>query len=278
MADVRGVTGPWEELLVDCVNRSRDVIRIASPFIKADAAKKLVAAKPSKVQLKYMNAFKLQYFYSGASDLSALTAILDAGGAVRNLQRLHSKMYIFDDSKAIITSANLTRGGLNNNFEYGVLIEQPAFLHTVIADFESLFGSEEATGSITDAEIRKASAIVAAAPKRMVVDFSRIAEGLEGDNDEFVGGELSIERNLAGWKLDVFRCLRQIDSSTFDLSDVYKFESILRHNHPANRHISDKIRQQLQYLRDLGLIEFRGPGVYRKLWQEADRVASTETY
>lgn len=269
MADVRGVTGPWEELLVDCVNRSKDVIRIASPFIKADAANKLIAAKPTEVQLKYMNAFKLQYFYAGASDLSALTAILEAGGAVRNLQRLHSKMYIFDDSKAIITSANLTRGGLHNNFEYGVLIEQPSFLNAVISDFEALFGSEEATGPITETEIRKASAIIAAAPKRLTVDFSRIAETLDGDNDEFVGGEVPIEKNLAGWKLDIFRCLRQIESSTFDLSDIYKFESTLRQNHPTNRHIRDKIRQQLQYLRGLGLIEFRGGGVYRKLWQEA---------
>jgi hypothetical protein len=35
--------------------------------------------------------------------------------------------------------------------------------------------------------------------------------------------------------------------------------------HPANRHVRDKIRQQLQVLRDLGLIEFLGRGGYRSL-------------
>ena len=30
-----------------------------------------------------------------------------------------------------------------------------------------------------------------------------------------------------------------------------------------NRHVRDKIRQQLQVLRDLGLLEFRGDGSYR---------------
>jgi type II restriction enzyme len=34
--------------------------------------------------------------------------------------------------------------------------------------------------------------------------------------------------------------------------------------HPANRHVRDKIRQQLQVLRDLGLIEFLGRGGYRQ--------------
>ncbi|MGI0085759.1 MAG: DpnI domain-containing protein, partial [Nitrososphaerales archaeon] len=32
---------------------------------------------------------------------------------------------------------------------------------------------------------------------------------------------------------------------------------------PNNAHIRDKIRQQLQVLRDMGLIEFLGSGSYR---------------
>jgi hypothetical protein len=30
--------------------------------------------------------------------------------------------------------------------------------------------------------------------------------------------------------------------------------------HPANRHVRDKIHQQLQVLRDLGFVEFLPPG------------------
>jgi len=33
--------------------------------------------------------------------------------------------------------------------------------------------------------------------------------------------------------------------------------------HPKNKHIPDKIRQQLQVLRDHGIIEFLGRGEYR---------------
>jgi type II restriction enzyme len=44
-------------------------------------------------------------------------------------------------------------------------------------------------------------------------------------------------------------------------------KDVLSGKHPDNRNIKDKIRQQLQYLRDLGLIEFKERGVYRKLWK-----------
>jgi type II restriction enzyme len=54
------------------------------------------------------------------------------------------------------------------------------------------------------------------------------------------------------------------------LNEVNKFESHLKQIYPQNKHISDKIRQQLQYLRDLGLIEFLGSGNYKKLWQDGN--------
>jgi type II restriction enzyme len=44
-----------------------------------------------------------------------------------------------------------------------------------------------------------------------------------------------------------------------------KFEEHLSHLHPDNRHVRDKIRQQLQVLRNRGLIEFVKPGVYRRI-------------
>jgi type II restriction enzyme len=54
----------------------------------------------------------------------------------------------------------------------------------------------------------------------------------------------------------------------FTLEDVYKYEQELRRRYPENRNIRPKIRQQLQFLRDLGLIEFlSNDGEYRRLWR-----------
>ena len=53
--------------------------------------------------------------------------------------------------------------------------------------------------------------------------------------------------------------------SRVGLADVYKFENYLGELHPDNHHVRDKIRQQLQVLRDAGILEFIGRGRYRVL-------------
>jgi type II restriction enzyme len=71
-----------------------------------------------------------------------------------------------------------------------------------------------------------------------------------------------IKSEQSGWTLDVLNVVRSLGKSEFDLADVYKSDAKLAKLHPANRHVRDKIRQQLQILRDLGLLEFLGGGEY----------------
>lgn len=68
---------------------------------------------------------------------------------------------------------------------------------------------------------------------------------------------------LRGWTLDVFACVRRLGKTDFALADVYTFESYLARLHPENNNVLPKIRQQLQVLRDAGLVEFLSPGRYR---------------
>ena len=68
-----------------------------------------------------------------------------------------------------------------------------------------------------------------------------------------------------GWTLDVWQCIDRLEDS-FSLNQVYAFADLLKLKHPENNHIPDKIRQQLQVLRDRGIIEFLGSGHYRKLY------------
>lgn len=70
------------------------------------------------------------------------------------------------------------------------------------------------------------------------------------------------EIKTKGWLLDVMMCIEKIGQKDFSLSDIYAFESVLYKKHPDNRHIKDKIRQQLQLLRDKGYIKFVTPGKY----------------
>jgi type II restriction enzyme len=68
-----------------------------------------------------------------------------------------------------------------------------------------------------------------------------------------------------GWLLNVLKCAEDIGKREFDLDEVYVFESRLSGLYPANRHVRQKIRQQLQVLRDQGLLEFLGRGRYRRV-------------
>jgi Dam-replacing HTH domain len=91
-----------------------------------------------------------------------------------------------------------------------------------------------------------------------------------------------------GWTLDVLNIVRRlvesrrrghetpskksgIDQSLltsaptneFTTADAYIFERELEQLHPDNRHVRDKIRQQLQILRDMGLLIHVGRGEWR---------------
>lgn len=68
-----------------------------------------------------------------------------------------------------------------------------------------------------------------------------------------------------GWILDILNCVEEIKKQSFTLDELYAFENRLKIKYPNNNHIKDKIRQQLQFLRDKGLIEFNGRGNYKKI-------------
>lgn len=67
-----------------------------------------------------------------------------------------------------------------------------------------------------------------------------------------------------GWLFDVLNCINAIGEEEFSLQQMYQFEKVLEQKHPANLNVRPKIRQQLQILRDKGIIEFIARGVYRK--------------
>ena len=66
-----------------------------------------------------------------------------------------------------------------------------------------------------------------------------------------------------GWIIDIMNCVDEIQQETFTLKEMYVFENRLKQKYPNNNFIKDKIRQQLQFLRDKGYLEFVNRGIYR---------------
>jgi type II restriction enzyme len=66
-----------------------------------------------------------------------------------------------------------------------------------------------------------------------------------------------------GWLLDVMKCVESLGKRDFTLDEVYAFDRQLGERYPGNQNVRPKIRQQLQYLRDRGFIDFVSRGSYR---------------
>jgi type II restriction enzyme len=68
-----------------------------------------------------------------------------------------------------------------------------------------------------------------------------------------------------GWTLDVLRCVESLPNPVFTNDDVYAFEPDLARLYSDNHHIQPKIRQQLQVLRDRGLLRQVERGVWQRV-------------
>ncbi|RJR32104.1 restriction endonuclease [Candidatus Parcubacteria bacterium] len=71
------------------------------------------------------------------------------------------------------------------------------------------------------------------------------------------------EINAKGWLLVVMACIEKLGSKKFSLDDIYAFEDELSLKYPENHYAKDKIRQQLQILRDKNYLKFLGRGQYQ---------------
>jgi type II restriction enzyme len=66
-----------------------------------------------------------------------------------------------------------------------------------------------------------------------------------------------------GWTLDVLNAIRSLDTVEFTTEAAYSLAPRLQALHSNNRHVHEKIRQQLQVLRDSGLLIHVARGRWR---------------
>lgn len=263
------LTNPAIDVFMGLVKSSKEQL-FASPFVKNNVTRLVIENRPKGSRTSLLTSYKLTNFYRGSSDLQALLDCIKNNIEVKSYSRLHAKTYIFDSQKAIVTSANLTLGGMQNNYECGVIIEDREIVKKLKENYLKLFGNKEMSPFVTEEIITITAEILSKVPKEKKVRFDKTEKEIfpEPENDLYDAGVETITKTLSGWRLDVFNAVTKISQNIFDLRTVYEFENELQKLHPENKNIEPKIRQQLQQLRDLGLIEFVQPGIYRKLWKD----------
>ena len=133
----RLVSDGWGLELENALRGDRTELRIVSPFIKRPALQRLLTLRPERIRV--ITRFDLEGFAKGVSDVAALRTLLESGASVRGLRALHAKLYVFGDSVAVVTSANLTVAGLDRNPEFGMVTEDQSAIRSCLAYFDDLW-------------------------------------------------------------------------------------------------------------------------------------------
>jgi len=131
------VSEGWQQEMTNALHMDSSELGIVAPFIKEGALRWLDSPQPGRIRV--ITRYRIDDFYHGVSDISALATLLEKGAEVRGIANLHSKLYLFGKTRAVVTSANLTEKALNQNHELGLVTENPEILRDCIDYFEHLW-------------------------------------------------------------------------------------------------------------------------------------------
>ncbi|MBX3405666.1 MAG: hypothetical protein KF869_02780 [Phycisphaeraceae bacterium] len=126
------LAGPWQHSLEALLASATHAMTLCAPYITkhgTDLVRTARSNRPTPIsRALVLTDLSPLAICAGATDPAAITGlrqILPACRAV-HLPRLHAKAYTADRTHAIVTSGNLTYGGLVCNHECGLLIEDAA--------------------------------------------------------------------------------------------------------------------------------------------------------
>ena len=136
---MQSIKSPWASTFDQFASSIQASAIIAAPFITRQPVERLAEKLRSRRQSVHLDVLTNLYADSlidGSLDIGALAWLcqLIPGTTVRHLRYLHAKAYVADEHTAIVTSANLTNGGLFRNRELGVAITDPVGVKDIADD------------------------------------------------------------------------------------------------------------------------------------------------
>lgn len=149
------LVSPWENDFINIISQVKRELFISSPFVNEDGVNILLNSIQTKsnVEITLVTNLTTQNIVNRITEPKALLELCKHFKQVKisSLGRLHAKVYLVDSKISVITSANLTTGGLINNFEYGVLIDDATLCSTIRGDMLKYYS----LGNILDKNLLK---------------------------------------------------------------------------------------------------------------------------
>jgi phosphatidylserine/phosphatidylglycerophosphate/cardiolipin synthase-like enzyme len=119
----------WNKNLNDVFQSVEKELIVSSPYVSIVGAEFLLKNVSQKFResgiLRFVTDLSPKNIYQGSTDPKSFKLFFNSINSIQvvHLPRLHAKVYISDANKAIVTSGNLTAGGIYDNFEYGIFIK-----------------------------------------------------------------------------------------------------------------------------------------------------------
>lgn len=156
------LTANHAEEIMDCFDSAIHEIKIVSPYLSPNTADILCRAAEQGISCTFVTRVYVDDFLKHSSNIDSLRKMLEAGIRVYAMIGLHAKLYLFDDNRAILGSANFTESGLHLNYELSIeALDEPDLvsqLHDVydslvnqITDSDKLATNTQSKGIITAA-------------------------------------------------------------------------------------------------------------------------------
>ena len=146
------VTTPTEGWLRESLKTCRSRLLVASPYVNEGFTQVLREISPS-VKTTLVTKTDLRDFAMGSSNLETLCTLAIQGVRVLSLTGLHAKVYVFDRSRALITSANATWSGLLRNRELGVAVSEPSAVSQVASLVLAGLGADSPPKRVSASEL-----------------------------------------------------------------------------------------------------------------------------
>ena len=135
---VKLLKSPFENEFKTILSQAKREIVFSSPYINDSGVTTMLNSINSLTNksIHVLTNLSARNIVDNVTQPLALIKMYDAFGqtTVSSLEKLHAKVYIVDEKIAVITSANLTYGGLKSNFEYGVLLNDKKSIQTIKRD------------------------------------------------------------------------------------------------------------------------------------------------
>jgi len=127
------------EKLREVFSRTREHLRICSPWIKGDVLKDLFSLLAEGVDLQVVVRAS-SFDDLRITDPEVFRIVRERGGKVFLSPRLHAKFVLSDHREAVVGSANLTHGGFFENLETALYVQDPEKVEELERFFEEIKG------------------------------------------------------------------------------------------------------------------------------------------